>query len=253
MYLDEAGTHDDAEWLVIGMLFVPSHGPLHADLLSVKKSLQFLNRTTRNASYAEFSLKNCRNAKSARVGQGFVDAFCSHDCYFRCLAFEWSMWRGKYFGQAFESDALKKRRAYKKWCEMLLHGERGALHLTDLILDELRIVRQYDVLDALKDRFTMNYRGECPWIKRFVHAKSWQDEHQCLQLCDLLTGGVYRALTRCDNHARSVVDHLRSKLLQIEGPRPILLGEASHWKGFHRRTLREHFPKFSQWVWKPSD
>jgi hypothetical protein len=28
-----------------------------------------------------------------------------------------------YFGDPFEPDALKKRRAYKKWAEMLLHPE----------------------------------------------------------------------------------------------------------------------------------
>jgi hypothetical protein len=57
------------------------------------------------------------------VGKRFVDVFIRQDCYYRSIVIDWALWKGKYFGGAFESDALKKRRAYKKWAELLLHPE----------------------------------------------------------------------------------------------------------------------------------
>lgn len=42
IYADESGTHG-GDWLVIGMLFVPNHGPLHAALCKVKDDLAYFN------------------------------------------------------------------------------------------------------------------------------------------------------------------------------------------------------------------
>jgi hypothetical protein len=42
IYVDESGTHSD-HWLIIGMLFVPDHGPLHSALCKVKDDHGYLN------------------------------------------------------------------------------------------------------------------------------------------------------------------------------------------------------------------
>ena len=253
IYLDESGTHEGSEWTVIGMLFVEEHGQLHSSLLRTKKDISYLNRNPkRKAKYGEFSMKGCRNAKSADVGKGFVDSFIKFDCYFRAIVLDNSIWQGKYFGDPFQSDALKKRRAYKKWCEMVIQREKHKLSEATLHLDELRMVKDYDILEALKERFTYNYKGEKPWIRRFVHAKSWRDELQCLQLADLLCGAVYRKLNnQASEHQGIVIDYLDEKLAGYPGPKKICLGEDSYWRGFHPNTLTKHFPKFSQWHWKP--
>jgi hypothetical protein len=47
IYADESGTHA-MEWLVLGMLFVPDHGPLHAALCDVKDKAGYFN-TSRKA------------------------------------------------------------------------------------------------------------------------------------------------------------------------------------------------------------
>ncbi len=256
IYVDEAGTHDDAPWLVIGMLFVKQHGRLHSSLLKVQEEEKHFNaKANRAARYAEFSLKKCRGpGKRVEVGKRFAEEFVKHDCYFRSFVLDWSIWDSSKFGNPFESQALKKRRAYKKWCELLLHHERFNLCNTDLYLDELRIVREYDVLDDLKMRFTDNYAGTSPWIRRFIHAKSWHDEQQCLQLCDLLTGGIYRSLcTERSTGSSIVVEHLGSVLEQFPTGKKIRLGDHKYWKQFHKKTLTKHFPKFSQWHWLPSD
>ncbi len=256
IYVDEAGTHDDAPWLVIGMLFVRKHGRLHSALLKAQEDIQHYNtKPNRSVKYAEFSLKDCRGpGKRVEVGKRFAEVFLTNDCYFRSIVFDWSIWNSSKFGDPFETQAQKKRRAYKKWCELLIHHERYNLCNTDLYLDELKIVSGYDVLDHLKMRFTENYEGGKPWIRRFVHAKSWHDEQQCLQLCDLLTGGIYRRLVgETSSGGKIVVEHLAAALSNYPGPKPIRLGQASYWKMFHKRTLTDHFPKFSQWHWLPSD
>jgi len=99
------------------------------------------------------------------------------------LVIDWTIWDGKYFGDPFEPDALKKKRGYKKWAEMLLHpelkgmGGRPSITNAAFYLDRLGLMYGYDVVSHLEDRFTRNYV-----------ADSWKDAIQGLQLCDLLTG-----------------------------------------------------------------
>ena len=67
---------------------------------------------------------------------------------------DWSCWDGSHFGDPFEPRALQKRRAYKKWAEMLLQPEvsepDGKPRFTGakLYLDKLQIMYGYDVIDA---------------------------------------------------------------------------------------------------------
>jgi len=60
------------------------------------------------------------------------------------VVIEWAIFEGRHFGGPFEPDALKKRRAYKKWAEMLLQPEVGALTNAQFYLDRLRILYGYD-------------------------------------------------------------------------------------------------------------
>jgi hypothetical protein len=121
--VDESGTHSD-QWLVIGMLFVPGHGPLHAALCDVKNRHSYLNVSPKHRGrYKETHFQQFRSPRDVAVGKDWIDLFIQHNCYYRCIVVDWSIWNGKYFGNAFEAEALKKRRAYKKWAEMLLHPE----------------------------------------------------------------------------------------------------------------------------------
>lgn len=38
IYIDESGTHEGSDWLLIGMLFVPQHAELHKALCAAKES-----------------------------------------------------------------------------------------------------------------------------------------------------------------------------------------------------------------------
>lgn len=242
IYVDESGTHGGG-WLIIGMLFVPDHGLLHSELLRVKDQVGYHNASPRHdAKYKETHLSEFKSQRDVDVASGWIDSFLGHSCFFRSIVVDWSIWEGKHFGTPFEADALKKRRAYKKWAEMLLHPE--SLEFRDrasLYLDRLRIAHHYDVLDHLKMRFS-------GLIQEFQETDSAKDANQCLQLCDLLTGGVYQSLVPAPNvHKRGATDYLYGKLTAygVKERGPVF------WRGYHKNTLRQHFPKFSEWFWKP--
>jgi hypothetical protein len=90
----------------------------------VKDACGYLNASPKiSAKYKEIHLTGFRSQRDVDVAKGWLDAFMLHQCYFRCVVVDWSIWDGKYFGSAFEPESLKKRRAYKKRAEMLLHPE----------------------------------------------------------------------------------------------------------------------------------
>jgi hypothetical protein len=257
IYIDESGTHEGSAWLLIGMLFVPQHALLHNALCAAKDSEGYFNtRGDRNARYRELHFVEVSTARDVAVGKKWIDAFLTHPGHFRCLAFEWSMWDGKYFGDAFDPDALKKRRAYKKWCELLLQPElstpldSGPIRGAELYLDRLRIAYGYDVIDSLRDRFAPppEFQGRTPWIKKFQHTASWRDANQCLQLADLLLGCVKQELMPSKRvQQEQLKQHLQQELARF-GIRHL---GAGFWRQYHPRSLREKLPKFSVWFWQP--
>lgn len=255
IYVDESGTNAQ-DWFVIGMLFVPDHGPLHSALCKIKEHLQYFNHSPKNrARYRETHLSHFRSPADLEVGCKWVDVFLQHTCYFRSIVVDWSIWDGRYFGKAFEPESLKKRRAYKKWAEMLLHHalrnppDEQPIYHAHLFLDRLRVLMGYDVLDHLKDRFTANYRGVSPYIESFTHTDSARDANQCLQLCDLLTGCVYQALCPAKKQIKQEMKTYMEQRLQEQGIQSL---ESGFWRQYSSTTLTQHFPKFSIWFWKPN-
>lgn len=255
IYADESGTHDQ-RWLIIGMLFVPDHGLLHSELCAVKEKRKYFNASPkRSARYKETHLAEFRHGRDVAVGKDWVDIFLKDRCYYRSIVVDWSIWQPGYFGDAFDPEALQKRRAYKKWAEMLLHPELKSprygqpIYHARFFLDKLKILYGYDVLEHLEDRFTKNYRGESPYIETFEHTDSWRDANQCLQLCDLLTGCLYQHLTPA---ARAEKQEMREYLAIQVAPLGIQMN-AGFWKGYDPSTLTRHFPKFSAWFWRPLD
>lgn len=254
IYVDESGTHA-AEWFLVGMLFVPDHGKLHARLCDVKRRLEYFNRSPkRKARFREAHLAEFKSQRDLELAKAWFDAFVEDSCYFRAVVVDWSIWEPNYFGQWDEPEALKRRRAYKKWAEMLLHPElkepslEHGIYNARLMLDRLRIMHGYDILDHLRERFTKNYSGESPYIESFEHVQSWRDAHQCLQLCDLLVGSVYQALVPSTKKIKSSVPDLLLESLADSGVTSL---EPKFWRQFDDTSIRKRFQKFSLWYWRP--
>lgn len=257
IYIDESGTHQGSDWLLIGMLFVPKHAELHRALCAVKEREEYFNNSPkRKARYKSVHFKELGSPRDLRVCKAWIDEFLAHPAFFRALAFDWTMWDGRYFGNAFDSDALKKRRAYKKWCELLLQPELSdpldgiKICEAELFLDRLRIAYQYDVIDVLAERFEPpeTYQGDKPYIARLEHAASWRDSHQCLQLADLLLGALKEGFSPSGNECRREISAYLAERLSEHG---ITRLDPGFWKQYHPVSLREKLPKLSAWCWQP--
>jgi len=254
IYIDESGTHSN-DWFIIGMLFVPNHGKLHSELCRVKEKNAYFNTGSKKSRYKETHFTKFRHDRDAIVGKGWVDVYIEHDCFFRAIVIDWSIYDSKYFGQTFEPAALKKRQAYKKWAELLIQPELKSptkgirIKNADLFLDKLKIISNYDIITELEDRFIGNYKGKSPHIRSFQHTESWKDANQCLQLCDLLTGCLYQSIVPGTKQAKlEVRDYLATRLEDFG----IHQFTPSFWKGFHPKTLRQRLPKYSAWFWHPT-
>jgi len=95
IYVDESGTHSD-EWLVIGMLFVPEHGPLHSDLCATKERLAYFNNSQKkSARYKETHLTKFKSTRDVDVARNWIDSFLQHSCYFRSVVIDWSLYNGR--------------------------------------------------------------------------------------------------------------------------------------------------------------
>ncbi len=254
IYADESGTQDP-KWLIIGMLFVPNHGPLHSELCKAKDDIGYFNTSPKkSAKYKEVHLTEFRSPRDVEIGKVWVDIFMRHNCYYRSIVIDWSIWNGKHFGDPFEPDALKRRRAYKKWAEMLLYPElkgcEGGPQIRNarFFLDRLRIMYGYDVVSHLRARFTENYVGQNPYIAEFQHTDSWKDANQCLQLCDLLTGCLYQQLNPSKKEAKIAVRDYLAQSLQPHGVKRM---DPGFWRQFHPSTINQHLEKYSAWFWRP--
>lgn len=256
IYVDESGTHGD-EWLVIGMLFVPEHGLLHSKLCAAKEKRAYFNASPKyKARYKETHLTGFKSQRDVDVAKEWIDIFVRDSSYFRCVVIDWSLWQGHHFGDPFEPDALKRRRAYKKWAEMLLHPELkepltgGPIRQAQLYLDKLRVLYGYDVVQHLEERFTGGYTGSSPYISSFQHTDSWKDANQCLQLCDLLTGCMYQALKPAVKREKAATkEYLEASL----APLGVKRLDPGFWRQYASVSLRKHHPKFSAWFWQPTE
>ena len=251
IYADESGTHGD-DWLVIGMLFVPDHGSVHSELCELKDKASYLNRGRRRAQYKEIHFADLKSGRDAKVSEAWIDQFLLSTSVFRSVVIDWSVFDARHFGGPFEPEALKKRRAYKKWAELLLQPELVNFTSARFYLDRLRIMYGYEVIQHLKDRFQRNEHGEDlrrPRITEFQAAESWKDANQCLQLCDLLVGCVYQSLVPSTNPVKLRVMNYLYKELEAHG---VKARGPGYWRGYGS-NVRKHFPKFSEWFWKPTE
>jgi hypothetical protein len=251
IYADESGTHNE-EWLVIGMLFVRDHAKLHPALIRVKEDEKYFNASPRHSSarFKETHLADFRSPRDVRVAKRWIDEFLKSQGYFRAIVADCSNFQGKYFGDPFEERSLKKRRAYKKWAEMLLRPELPTFRGASFYLDRLEVLCQYDVLTHLRECFTLDQNGNIrpsPRIALFQAADSWTDENQCLQLADLLTGCVYQTLVPSSNAEKIETTAYLCDQLKLYGVKEMKPG---YWKSYAEAQLNRHFPKFSEWFWK---
>src|SRR5262249_46504349 len=101
----------------------PDHESLHSQLCQVKAQAQFFNAGPHKARYKEIHFADLRSRRDAKGARAWIDRFLASTSFFRPAVICLSIFYPRHFGDRFEPQALKQRRAYKKWAEMLLQPE----------------------------------------------------------------------------------------------------------------------------------
>lgn len=244
------------KFLLIGALFVPQDASLNPPIHEIKERERYFARPERRDTWKEFSFKAAKHPRDIRVGKSMLDLFHDHDCWMRVIVIDWSIFDPSYFGNPFEDDSVRERKAYKKWAELLLQPELRERPGGDLFMDRLARINGYDVASHLWDRFVSDpeTEGRQPRLARLQMVRSHSDEHQGLQLCDLLIGSVTHALVPgsggniCKRKCE-VTDYALERLR----PLGVESFEPRFWRQYSKTTLREHQSKFSLWYWQPDE
>ncbi len=231
VYFDESYDNEH-HYLLYGALFVPRSSRLHQRILGVRAETGYVG---------EIKYNRCKNAARLREFQKVVDAFMEDTAYFRCVVVEQHGFDYSIFGRAHEPLALKEARAYKKFSEMLLSPHLSETENAVFLADKMKRCRGDEFIDRLRERF--NRPGGKTTFRHLAEVPSRLEEHQCLQVCDLLLGCVLNNLkptrTRAKNEIR---EHLCNRL----GVPNFLF---TTWKDASLTEARKPGTKFNVWYW----
>lgn len=231
VYFDESY---DAErhYLLYGALFVPASSTLHQQVLRIRRETEFTG---------EVKYNTCKNAYRLRVCTRVIDAFMKDSAYFRCVVVDQYRFDYSGFGGPDEPVALKQARAYKKFAEMLLAPHLDGVVDAVFIADRLTRCDGDEFLERIRERF--NVSKDRRTFRHLAEADSGLEEHQCLQVCDLLLGCVLNNLRPTKKPTKNRV---REILCERLGVKSFLL---SSWRTVPLDEAASPSTKFNVWYW----
>ncbi|OIN96507.1 hypothetical protein AUJ66_05995 [Candidatus Desantisbacteria bacterium CG1_02_38_46] len=246
IYFDESYDEQHA-YLLLGALFNPHPRFLHRKICEIKKENKFY---LRNGRFREIKYFYCKNEESLKVSKLAIDAFFESTSWFRCIVIkEMNL---SYFGAPYESENIKKARAYKKFAELLLAHNTEKTYMGILLTDRLTRCRGDLFVERMKECFCVpnqNYSmgKPIPTLTRIEEVDSCLDQYQVLQICDLLLGCVTNNLVPPKNKYKKA---LREYLIKKLGAKDLL---PITWDRYSKTYVETYFPKFNIWYFKPSE
>lgn len=232
VYFDES-YDTERHYLLYGALFVPPSSSLHQRCLQVR----------RETSYRpELKYTDCRNERSLKAARRFIDAFVEDSAYFRCVVVDQHGFDYRRFARPDEPKALGFARAYKKFAEMLLAPNLRGVSNAVFLADDLKRCNGDEFIERIRERF--NPPGRLPTFRHLAEVPSHLEEHQCLQICDLLLGCVLNNLKPPSNEYKL---EARKYLCDRLGVRSFLL---SSWKDVPLTKASRPSTKFNVWFWE---
>lgn len=231
VYFDES-YDTDRHYLLYGALFVPPSSTLHKSCLLVRRELSFR---------PELKYTDCRNPRSLKAAKKFIDAFISDSAYFRCVVVDQYGFDYRGFARPDEAPAIGRARAYKKFAEMLLAPNLEGVTNAVFLADALTRCNGDAFLEKIRERFNS---PEClPTFRHLAEVPSELEEHQCLQVCDLLLGLVLNNLKPPGNKYK--IDARKYLCTRLGVPSFLL----STWKDVPRSIAKAPTTKFNVWYW----
>jgi len=231
VYFDESYDNEH-HYLLYGALFVPRSSRLHQRVLRMRKETGYAG---------EIKYNRCKNNATLKVCRRVVDAFVEDAAYFRCVVVEQHGFDYSIFGRAHEPLALKKARAYKKFSEMLLAPHVSETESAVFLADKMKRCRGDEFIDRLRECF--NRPGGKATFRHMMEVHSSLEEHQCLQVCDLLLGCVLNNLKPTIKPAKNEIRNYLCKRLEV----PNFL--FTTWRNVPLREAKDPGTKFNVWYW----
>ena len=233
IYFDES-YDNNRHYLLYGALFIPPSSRLHQRIRALRAQTGFPG---------EIKYSTCKNNFRLGICRRVVDAFIEDSAYFRCAVVDQHGFDYSGFGRPDEGLTLKKARAYKKFAEMLLDPHRLYLNDAVFLADELTRCHGNHFLESL--RVCFNRPGAKTVFRHLDEVSSDKEEHQCLQVCDLLLGCVLNSLK--PTTAKVTKNQIRAYLCQrLDVPNFLY----STWKTAGRAAASDPGVKFNVWYWR---
>ncbi len=242
IYLDESYDNHH-RYLLLGALFLPDSKPVVRKMIGIRAAAAYCETT---GGWREIKYNNCYRECDYRVASEVVDLFFSEDAWYRCIVVDQTLLDLKRFGAVFESDVLKRARAYKKFCELLIGHNSDGIEGGVLLAERMTRCRGDRFVEVMGEAFCRpgvdwSAGHRVPILRHVQEVDSKIDTYIPLQMCDLLTGCILNDLVPAENPWKNKI---RRYLLGKLGMRDFAPGT---W----RRRLRWLEPKFNVWHWRP--
>ena len=148
-YLDESYDNRNT-YLLLGALFLPDSKPMAAGIIRLRNQANYCER---DGSWREIKYNNCYRECDYDVASAVVDLFMDSEAWFRCIVIEQAVLDLDRFGGTYETDALKRARAYKKFCELLIGHNSQDIEQGVLLTDRMTRCRGDRFVEVMSDAF----------------------------------------------------------------------------------------------------
>ncbi len=194
VYFDESYDHRH-QWLLLGACFFADAPSFVRRFCMLKDKHRFV---TPDGAYRELKYHWCYDRKVCALAYDTLDLFFSSEMTrFRGIAIE--TWAARFdethFGQM-HSPALRRAIIYKKFSELLFRRSTVGMYDASLYVDHLSRCRPDAFIALIRDLFVDVFA-------EVVEVDSCDDEHQLLQVTDLILGCSLRELVRGKNSRKT--------------------------------------------------
>lgn len=248
IYFDESYDNNHY-YLLLGALFSLHPRYLHRKLLEIKKKNNYFEQ---DGSLKEIKYNDCYRKEDFTVAREAIDAFMESTSWYRCIAIDQKNKMDlHYFGRPFESDPIKKARAYKKFAELLIKHNTENIYNGVLLTDNIKRCNGDEFIERMKEIFCVPLKYHSsgkfhPTLKHIAEVSSKLEQYQVLQICDLLTGCVLNNLFPTKNFYKNEIRKYLVQLVKVDSLLP------KDWNRYSKTFAEEYYPKFNIWYWKPA-
>lgn len=242
IYFDES--YDNGHNILVwGALFNPHPKFLNRRITEIKKKYNYVDR---NGILKEIKYNLCTNEINYKISKEIIDAFFESTSWFRSIVIETKDFDINYFGKPYESEKIKKARAYKKFTELLLAHNTENIQGAVLLVDYMSRCKEDEFIERMKDLFCQEKTGyslnkSIPTFVRIQEIDSKLPQYQVNSVCDILMGCIINNHFPTQNKFKNDIREYLISKLNVKN----LLRES--WSVYSKGYVEKYWPKFNIW------